>query len=770
MSFLQDKEALIFSTSRGLREYKSKFLNSNLAVKKCYELAEFFERVVLVKGLKKADSATCVYFLNEAIKEVKKATSVLHIPEEFFAFLKSSEYIFSFFRELKLAGVEIKSLFLKDIYSEFEEHLEILEALKNSYENKLLKHGFFDGISSDYEINEAFIADLEKARFFIDGTLPNYEISVLKKLCKYINIVICLKINRFDMKLARLFSEHFGLELKSGFSYELDLNNSKILEQKELEISSPKIKIQPFSLRSLQSAFVFDEISKMIRAGLEPSKIAVILPDENFAQILQNTDKNYMLNYAMGKSVKKTKFFAILDAISKKDDEIWARKLLKNEKIPDEIIEFFSKDNLATAKKITEIFATLLEKEANAELENIVNAELFVLFELASKNPFKSSEFLDLLLTNIDSKSLSLAGGGEVTAMGLLESRGASFDGVIIVDFNDHLVPKRSAKELFLSSQIRAHAGLISHNDRENLQKSYYFNLISSAKMLSISYEQSEESVKSRFLKELDIKTNEEQNSEQSYANSLGISIIKEKNPLDLSSIEHDFFAKPLSFSRLNTYLSCPALYYYKYIAKVPQKESLLAHRDYANFGNNIHEILQKYFSQNKNKCNYNELISLFDEVKFSSNLDNLEFEILKQKLHIFAKKQNEHFSKGWYVFACEKEYKDISAFGVKLEGKIDRIDIREGGDLMVLDYKTGELPKDNLQLQFYKQLAGANEASFIDLKKSMDFENKSKQNPPNLEQIITDIQEGLTKNNGKMDLTCNCGCKNHTGFEQILG
>lgn len=769
MSFLQDNEVLIFSTSRGIREYKSKFLSSNVAVKKCYEMAEFFERAVLVGGLKKADNATCVYFLNEAIKEVKKASSVLHIPEEFFAFLKSSEYIFGFFRELKFAGVGIKSLFLKDIYSEFEEHLEILDALKNSYEKKLLEHGFYDSISEDYVINEAFISEFKNAKFFIDGIMPNYEILVLKKLCEYLNIVICLKINRFDKKLAMIFKEHFGLELKSGFSYEIELNNSKILEQKQLEISSPKITLQAFSLRSLQCAFVFDEISKMLRSGIDASKIAVILPDESFAQILQNTDKNHMLNYAMGKSVKKTKFFAILDAISKRNDELWARKLLENEKIPAEILEFFNND-LILGKEITEIFAKLLEKEANAELENIINAELFVLFELARKNTFKTSEFLELFLTNISSKSLSLAGGGEVTTMGLLESRGASFDGVIIVDFNDHLVPKRSAKELFLSSQIRAHAGLISHNDRENLQKSYYFNLISSAKMLSISYEQSEESVKSRFLKELDIKTNEEQNNEQSYANSLGTNVIKEKNPLDLSCIEHDFFAKPLSFSRLKTYLSCPALYYYRYIAKVPQKESLLVHRDYTDFGNNIHGILEKYFNQNKNKCDYNELIALFDEVKFFSNLDNLEFEILKQKLHIFAKKQNEHFSKGWYVFACEKEYKDISAFGVKLEGKIDRIDIREGGDFMVLDYKTGNLPENNLQLQFYELLTGANEAYFIDLKKSMDFYKKSEKNPPNLEQIITDIQEGLSKNNGKMDLTCNCGCKNHTGFEQILG
>lgn len=49
----------------------------------------------------------------------------------------------------------------------------------------------------------------------------------------------------------------------------------------------------------------------------------------------------------------------------------------------------------------------------------------------------------------ISQLSLSDVGGGKVTVMGLLESRGLCFDGVILVDFNEEFIPKRSVNELF---------------------------------------------------------------------------------------------------------------------------------------------------------------------------------------------------------------------------------------------------------------------------------------------------------------------------------
>lgn len=86
----------------------------------------------------------------------------------------------------------------------------------------------------------------------------------------------------------------------------------------------------------------------------------------------------------------------------------------------------------------------------------------------------------------LDQIKLSYVGGGKVTVMGLLESRGLSFDGVVILDFNEDFVPKRSINELFLNNEVRKKAGLISYERRENLQRLYYENLMKNAKNLAL--------------------------------------------------------------------------------------------------------------------------------------------------------------------------------------------------------------------------------------------------------------------------------------------
>lgn len=770
---LEKNKAIVFSTARALREYKKSFFGFDIALEKCYDLGEFFERVIIINELKKADSATKLYCLKNAVDTVNEAKESLAIPDEFFAFLKCSEYIFSFFKELCLFGVSIKQIELKDTYDNFGEHLRILDKLFEEYEKNLKAKGFYDEISTDYEINESFVNEFSSIKIFLDGIPSKYEIKVFKELSSLCELRLCFKITEFNFKLKELVEKNFDLSLKIGFEYEINASKNEILSEQKLENKMPEnIRIQGFSLRSLQCAFVFDEISRMINSGLRADEIAVILPDESFAQILLNCDENSMLNYAMGKSLRAELAFCVLNAVK--------NAINKGEGYYYELkyLEFFknSYESLADFGAINDLIAPLFEHSINpSELENIVSKELFNL-ESLSKNirGLKTKEVLELLLDALSSASISLSGGGAVTAMGLLESRGAKPKGVIIVDFNDDIVPKRSQKEMFLSSKIRTSAGLISHKDRENLQKGYYNALIRGATHLSISFVQDEQSVKSRFLKQMELEKYELKNDEKNYE----IALAKPSINLEFSKpnllLKHDFFGYPLSFSRLNTFLKCPELYYYKYILKLKEPKNLSSLRDSADFGNIVHDVLARYFSEYKNTCEYEVLCSLLDERLEASgqksSIDELEFEMLKQRLKRFAYFQNEHFSKGWRVYECEKELKSEFC-GVSLEGKIDRIDINESGELCVIDYKTGSLPENNLQLQFYKALSGANEAYFIDLKDSMDFDEKkpsSRSKPVILEDEIQKIKELFSTE--LADFSCNCEGKAHKyGYKELL-
>ena len=114
---------------------------------------------------------------------------------------------------------------------------------------------------------------------------------------------------------------------------------------------------------------------------------------------------------------------------------------------------------------------------------------------------------IKLFLNRLSSRTKDDVMGGKVTVMGLLESRGMSYEGVIIVDFSDEFVPKRSQKDMFLSSSIRSYANLPNKADRENLQRYFHNSLISNAKKVAISYTKNDQSMGSRFLDELGLIT-----------------------------------------------------------------------------------------------------------------------------------------------------------------------------------------------------------------------------------------------------------------------
>ena len=388
---------------------------------------------------------------------------------------------------------------------------------------------------------------------------------------------------------------------------------------------------------------------------------------------------------------------------------------------------------------------------------------------------------------------LDHVGGGKIGVMGVLESRGLKFDGVIVLDFNDDLVPKRSVNEMFLSSRVRQKAGLIGYVDRENLQRFYYESLIGGAKKAAICYAANEEKIASRFLGEFNAvedarfsdesyaalfngeftdeqkieaemnphldekneakpkqaKTAKERslfefdaetelnfgvNSTDKFNEKAAQNKTPSQNPQALNFIKftrktpakpkifeqdiivkHDFFAIPLSFSRLNTYLQCPRRYYYRYILNVkppvmPQTAST------ADFGNSLHRALFEYYSKFKR----------FDLAKFETvlrelNTPPLEREITMIKMEKFKVVEDARYEAGWRVQGLEKELDSVFA-GVRITGKIDRIDVC-GGELAVIDYKSGKFDTKSLQLPFYEALVGRPcEGYFYDLKDNMNL------------------------------------------------
>ncbi len=399
------------------------------------------------------------------------------------------------------------------------------------------------------------------------------------------------------------------------------------------------------------------------------------------------------------------------------------------------------------------------------ELKLFIEKELLFIENLLSFQSLKFKEVLELFLIQISTLSLSDVGGGKVGVMGLLESRGLKFDGVIITDFNDDIIPKRSINELFLNNDIRKKAGLISYEKRESLQRFYFENLIKSAKKVAISFVENEEKIKSRLLDELDFSViREEIYKDEAYANALKFEQKETKinlTPLPAPKFKYNVFESPLSFSRLDCFLNHKRTYFYKYILRLAQARALSAQTHKAkDTGNYLHELLSEFFASHKTNFNEAEFFKFYDEK--SKNLSALEAEIWRLRLKKFAKNQKEHFSQGYRVLFTEKEFKKGLVLGqkeIKICGKIDRIDALNEGHIIV-DYKTGKIDEKSFQLAFYQALFDENaEAIFYDLKQNESINLNNNYNLEHLKECLNELLQGAENEiefeNEKENLHC---------------
>jgi len=359
------------------------------------------------------------------------------------------------------------------------------------------------------------------------------------------------------------------------------------------------------------------------------------------------------------------------------------------------------------------------------------------LYKFEKLLPFMSEmgvkSLLNIFMQRLSSRTLDDVRGGKVTVMGVLETRSVHFDGVIIIDFDDKNVPKRSDKDMFLNTKIREMAGLPTMSDRENLQKHYYEMLMSHAKEVAISYVSSSESSGSRFLKQLGIQEQNE-HDELDYA---AILFNRSKRvPMQEQEIvqEYSFKNVELSATRLKIYLSCKRKYYYKYVQNIQNHKIPKDMPEEYEIGNVVHSVLRAVYEK---KSSYDDVRALkrdidaaLDKYCGSSELDKYLVAMQKKRLDAFVDAEIKRFKEGWKVYKTEEFFKEPFC-GMTIVGQIDRVDKRDN-IIEVLDYKTGSYMLNNknnfmdavdFQLEFYYLLAGGfgnvEGCAFYDLKES---------------------------------------------------
>jgi len=664
----------VLPTTRAIREYTSTLIQTNSFLPKVISIGDFFQRAIYTPNYTMVSSELKTIFLQQVIKNID--IQPLGLSLDFSTFLKQSEYIIRFFNELASEFKTIEDLHNADVYAHYLDHLEILSHIQKAYHDILLQNNYIDQslLPTYYKINQDYIKQFDKIHIVQEGILSKFEQEILDNISKIVDLQV----------------EHIQTQPPKKYN----------------------VQIVPISQKILQIAFIKQQIYQMIKIDrIEPSQIVVVLPDESFSKTLALFDNEQYFNFAMGNDISQTKIVQNIKTIN---------KLLTNYEPKDkDKLEFFDIDielfdfirqnwnNNISKEQFINMFDNFCQVEISKvliEKLNELKISLTILFFTNNIN-LRLKEIFKILLLKLNQITLDDTHGGKITVLGLLETRAVSFDGVIVVDFNDENIPKRSIKDKFLSSAVKDFASLPTSKNREELQKYYYTNLFNRAKKIAICYVNDEESTRSRFLSEIFFDTKDDENI-YNFSDILYRETKLHHYQKDI--IENiDLSSRIWSATSLKTYLECKRKYYFHYLLKIKEHNISLKPAGY-ELGNIIHQSIEKL-----TKANQLNQINLDNELSKYQNQNpylTLELEIWKKKLTKFITIETQRQKQGYKIIETEKpfnfEYQDIT-----LRGVIDRID-KKDNSYTILDYKTSSSLKIDtiktyekscdFQLEFY--------------------------------------------------------------------
>ncbi|MFP6228015.1 ATP-dependent deoxyribonuclease AddB [Helicobacter pylori] len=673
--FLEKTPLFVFSSTRRLKHFYLEqgegFLHNAMS------MGNFFEQAFYIPNKKKIPNSVRQILMIDTIKAIaKEKKSILEglllFENSFLGYLESTSFLFDLFDELSSACIKLNELSFKDIYLDYEKHLEVLEMIYDRYIKKLEELGFYDKIMQEKPtILKEFFEHFSSIEWYLDGFMSVFERQCLLEVAELVPITLHLSCDKYNQK----FLEFLNLKLETDCDYSIDFKTQKILSQ---TFNDQKIEPKLYANSSYlkQGALVLQTIEEYLQKDNDPNKMAIITPNADFLPFLKLLDKNNNLNFAMGLGAKNSPYYTelvkILENLETSGFDLSASPLLDLENLTLALLEQQSSKEKAPLK---EVHSQIMHQ--------------YHLLKDTLKN-YSLKDLLHLYLQEFEANfRLDDSSGGKIRVMDTLETRGMQFDKIVIVDFNETCVPSLKDCDLFLNSALRKSLNLPTLLDKKNLQKHYYYQLFKNSKEIALSYIESETSKVSNMLLELDLHIAPIKDAYTLFAPSP----LKDYQEEEIkAAIPKDF---SFSASSLNAFLTCKRRFYYHYMKRFkesPKDESNSA------VGSLLHELLKEAYEKDKNPYALEErLIWLLETKENITPKERLDTLIALKKIQAFYVKEKERFNAKIKILDLEKSFETIIQ-GVAFKGRIDRIDKTADNEVILLDYKfKSDLKLDNM-------------------------------------------------------------------------
>ncbi|WRG61635.1 ATP-dependent deoxyribonuclease AddB [Helicobacter pylori] len=682
--FLEKTPLFVFSSTRRLRHF---YLEQGEGfLPNAMSMGSFFEQAFYIPNKKKIPNSARLILMIDTIKAIaKEKKSILEglllFENSFLGYLESTSFLFDLFDELSSACIKLNELSSKDIYLDYEKHLEVLEMIYDRYIKKLEELGFYDKIMQGKPaILKEFFEHFSSIEWHLDGFMSVFERQCLLEAAELVPITLHLSCDKYNQK----FLEFLNLKLETDCDYSIDFKTQKILSQtpKHQKIE-PKLYANSSYLK--QGALVLQTIEEYLQKDNDPNKMAIITPNADFLPFLKLLDQNNNLNFAMGLGAKNSPYYTelvkILENLETSGFNLSESALLDLENITLPLLEQQSSKEKAPLK------------EAHSQIMH-----QYHLLKDTLQN-YSLKDLLHLYLQEFETNfRLDDSSGGKIRVMDTLETRGMQFDKIVIADFNETCVPSLKDCDLFLNSALRKSLNLPTLLDKKNLQKHYYYQLFKNSKEITLSYIESETSKASNMLLELNLHIEPIKDAYTLFAPSP----LKDYQEEEIkAAIPKDF---SFSASSLNAFLTCKRRFYYHYMKRfkeTPKDESNSA------VGSLLHELLKEAYEKDKNPYVLEErLIWLLETRENITPKERLDTLVALKKIQAFYLKEKERFfNTKIKILDLEKSFETIIQ-GVVFKGRIDRIDKTADNEIILLDYKfKNDLKLDNMSEKQRKSL-----------------------------------------------------------------
>jgi CRISPR/Cas system-associated exonuclease Cas4 (RecB family) len=327
--------------------------------------------------------------------------------------------------------------------------------------------------------------------------------------------------------------------------------------------------------------------------------------------------------------------------------------------------------------------------------------------------------------------ALSIPFKGEPLAglqvLGVLETRTLDFSNIVLLSANEGVLPKSDASNTFIPYNLRKGFGLPTIEHQDAVYAYYFYRLIQRAENVTILYNSqggNKAREMSRFIYQLKYEPAFEIH-EQSMNFRISLSdekeIVVHKSDEVIDVLRQFTFgsgnSRILTPTALNAYLECSLRFYFRYVAKIYEKEEVTEDIEGSMFGKLLHkameEIYKPFLTSVMTKETFDGLIAR-KEIVESVILKAFATEFFKRpdeipQLHGKSLVVKEVLRK--YIFRILEIDQNLAPLtplefegsfettvtvdaaderhSVRIGGKIDRIDRTDQG-IRVIDYKTG--------------------------------------------------------------------------------